>query len=63
MLLWGDDKVTKFIGGPFNTDQIQKRFDYEINNLKEYNIQYWPMYLLETGEFVGCAGLRPYKMI
>ena len=61
MLLWGDDKVTKFIGGPFNTDQIQKRFDCEINNLKEYNIQYWPMYLLETGEFVGCAGLRPYK--
>ena len=25
-------------------------------------MQYWPMFLLDTGEFVGCAGLRPWQM-
>jgi len=26
-----------------------------------YNVQYWPIFLLSTGEHVGCGGLRPYK--
>lgn len=25
-------------------------------------MQYWPMFLCETGEFAGCAGLRPWSM-
>jgi len=25
-------------------------------------MQYWPMFLRETGEFAGCAGLRPWQM-
>jgi len=23
-------------------------------------VQYWPIFLLDSGEFVGCCGLRPY---
>ena len=27
-----------------------------------HGMQYWPIYLRETGEFVGCAGIRPYDL-
>ena len=25
-------------------------------------MQYWPMFLRDTGKFAGCAGLRPWQM-
>lgn len=24
-------------------------------------MQYWPIFYLETGNFIGCCGLRPYS--
>ncbi|CAF0856572.1 unnamed protein product [Rotaria sp. Silwood1] len=58
--LWGNNAVTKLIGGPFTIEKIQERFLYEIKNMKEYSFQYWPIFVLETGEHIGCCGFRPY---
>lgn len=64
--LWGDPKVTSLIGGPFSTAQVRERLDREIALMNEFGVQYWPMFPLDTTSdgdgFVGCAGLRPYRM-
>lgn len=60
--LWGDSEVTHWIGGPFSKDQIKSRLDREIETFATHKVQYWPIFLLSSGEFVGCAGLRPYKI-
>jgi RimJ/RimL family protein N-acetyltransferase len=62
LALWGDPEVTRFIGGPFSPEVIQERLDAEIELLSEYKVQYWPIFLLETQEHAGCAGLRPYRL-
>jgi ribosomal-protein-alanine N-acetyltransferase len=69
--LWGNDQVTKFIGGPFGEDQIRERLNREIENGKLYGVQYWPVFIRESNtspdstchdnHFIGCCGLRPYK--
>jgi ribosomal-protein-alanine N-acetyltransferase len=58
--LWGNTAVTRFIGSPFSEQQIEDRLNKEIKTRKTYGIQYWPVFLLEDGSYVGCAGLRPY---
>lgn len=62
MLLWGDPDVARYIsaGGKFSEDQIRLRLRREIENQKTSGMQYWPIFLLQTGEFAGCCGLRPY---
>jgi [ribosomal protein S5]-alanine N-acetyltransferase len=30
--------------------------------MNEYGMQYWPCFLLDSDQHVGCAGLRPYRM-
>jgi [ribosomal protein S5]-alanine N-acetyltransferase len=57
--LWGDPEVSRFFGGPFSEEGCRERLEREIANNKEGGIQYWPMFLLSTGEHVGCCGLRP----
>ena len=68
--LWGDPRVSEFLGGPFSEEQIRARLDSEIALQREHNYQYWPIFLLD-GEVhagcchlgcchVGCCGLRPY---
>lgn len=59
--LWGDPKVSELIGGPFTVAQIHNRLLTERSMLRQYNVQYWPIFLLETDEFIGCCGLRPYE--
>jgi len=59
-LLWGDSEVTKLIGGKMTDKEIQKRLQREIDNEKQFRVQYWPLFLINSGEFVGCCGLRPY---
>ena len=61
MELWGSAEVTKLVGGPFSKEQVKERLAREISNMSAYKIQYWPMFLLSSGEFVGCCGLKPYK--
>lgn len=62
MSLWGDPEVTALIGGPFNAEMVRARLAKEIAQMQEYRVQYWPIFLLEGGEHVGCAGLRPYRI-
>ena len=59
--LWGDAEVTRFFGGPFSDEQIRQRVEREIQRMKEYGFQYWPIYLLANDEHVGCCGLRLYQ--
>lgn len=61
MALWGDPTVTRLIGGPFSREQVQERLSREISTMRSHGVQYWPLFLLATGEHVGCCGLRPYK--
>jgi len=59
--LWSDPEVTKFIGGSSSTFHAHGRMLTERSILRRYNMQYWPIFLLETGEFIGCCGLHPYQ--
>ena len=61
MSLWGDPEVTRLIGGPFSREQVQERLSREMATMQSHGIQYWPIFLLATGEYAGCCGLRPYK--
>ena len=61
MTLWGDPKVTALIGGPFSAEAVAARLNREIETMRLHNLQYWPMFSLADGEFVGCAGLRPQE--
>ncbi|MDL2206923.1 GNAT family N-acetyltransferase, partial [Eubacteriales bacterium OttesenSCG-928-N13] len=60
--LWGNAQVTRFIStsGGFTDKQVIERLHTEIRNQAQYGVSYWPLFLLETDEFIGCCGLRPY---
>ena len=60
--LWGDPGVSRLIGGPFSQQQVKDRLAREIETMERAGIQYWPMFWRENGQFVGCGGLRPYKL-
>lgn len=60
--LWGDERVTALIGGPFSEEMIRARLSGEMEHMRENAVQYWPIFLLQSGEHVGCAGLRPYRV-
>jgi len=59
--IWGDSLVTRFVGGPFSAEQVQARLAREIACMNDFGVQYWPIFLLSTGEHVGCAGMRTRK--
>lgn len=61
MALWGDSEVTALIGGPFTPEMVRTRLANEISQMREYGLQYWPVFLLDGNEHIGCAGLRPYR--
>ncbi len=62
--LWGDINVTRLIDsrGKLDDNQIFEKLNYEIENYKKYGIQYYPIFLLDNNEFVGCCGLKPYDL-
>lgn len=60
--LWGDEAVTRLIGGPFSCAQVRERLERERASLEGFGVQYWPVFLREGGEHVGCCGLRPYRV-
>jgi RimJ/RimL family protein N-acetyltransferase len=62
LAVWGDPAVTRFVGGPFSPEQVAQRLDREIASQSNHGLQYWPIVLLETGEHVGCAGMRIYNL-
>jgi len=58
--LWGDPEVTRFISKSELSDEAVKGLlSEQIAFGREQGIQYWPLFLLENGEHVGCCGLRP----
>ncbi|GFZ30129.1 N-acetyltransferase [Clostridium zeae] len=60
--LWGDPEVTKYIvvDGIMLKEQVQERLKKEIETYNNARVQYWPIYLIESGENIGCCGVRPY---
>jgi len=64
ILLWGDEVVTKYISktGKFTEREIIERVNTEIKNEEVFRIQYWPIFEKETEDFIGCCGLRPYRI-
>ena len=60
--LWCDPEVTHYFGGAMSREQARARLDMERERESSLGMQYWPMFLRDTGEFAGCAGLRPWQM-
>lgn len=60
--LWCDPEVTHYFGGAMTREQAHARLETERERENLLGVQYWPMFLRETGEFVGCAGLRQWQM-
>ena len=59
--VWGDPEVTALIGGPFTPEMVRARLMAEIDQMVKFGVQYWPIFLIEGAQHVGCAGLRPYR--
>src|SRR5262245_33046766 len=61
--LWGDPRVTRLIDGrgPLTDAQVAERLSREIATQAAHGVQYWPIFLLDAGEHLGCCGLRPYR--
>jgi len=61
--LWGNPNVTKFIcaSGYFREEDVENRLEAEIAQESKYQIQYWPIFNLNSDELIGCCGLRPHK--
>lgn len=58
--LWGNPIVTQFISTkPLTANDVQLRLNREIETQVANGMQYWPVFLLGSGGFVGCCGLRP----
>ena len=62
--LWGEFEVTKFFdsGGTYSKEKVKSRFNQEIETELSTSLQYWPIFLKDSNDFVGCCGLRPYDM-
>ncbi len=62
--LWGDAEVTKLFDtrGPFSRERVRERLLQEITTEKEHEVQYWPIFLLESEDHIGVSGLRPYDI-
>lgn len=57
--LWNNTDVVKYIG--MHEQDILPRYHLEISNDQKYGVSYWPLFLKETNEFIGCCGLRPFQ--
>ena len=57
--LWGDPAVTRYISARgYSPAEIEHRLELEMAMERTHGIEYWPIFLLSTGEHVGCCGLR-----
>jgi RimJ/RimL family protein N-acetyltransferase len=58
--LWGDPDVMTFLGGPLSGEKVRDKMQAEMACFEKHRVQYWPMFEKQTGEFVGCCGIRPW---
>jgi [ribosomal protein S5]-alanine N-acetyltransferase len=58
--LWGDPEVMALLDkrGALTREQVAEKLAEEIRRQIEYGIQYWKVVSLQSGEFIGCCGLR-----
>lgn len=56
--LWGDSQVTRFHGGAWSAERIEARLLLEIEMHRTWGVQYWPVFLVGTGEHIGCCGFH-----
>lgn len=63
MAIWGDPKVMALLDrrGGLQKDQVEARLRLEITRQETLGVQYWKTVERDTGELVGCCGLRPYS--
>lgn len=63
LALWGDPEVNRYISiNSFTEEQVYQRLANEIETQQKYGIQYWPVFLKDTGENIGCCGLRQLEI-
>lgn len=60
--LWGDARVTEFVGGPFGEAEVRERLAREMALQERHGMQYWPLFLRSGGTHAGCCGLRPRRL-
>jgi len=58
--LWRDPEVMRYLGGVMSVEQVEERLKLEMDRARSVGVQYWPLFERASGEFAGCAGLRPY---
>jgi len=59
LALWGDPAVTRYLSAHAYTPRdVELRLEREIASQRSHGLQYWPIFALDTGEHVGCCGLR-----
>ena len=52
-----DPYLTEFFGGPRDEERIREIFNLLLNQQEQYGFSVGPVYLKETGELIGRAGL------
>jgi len=59
--LWGDPEVMRYIDarGALNEREVADKLQQEIDRQDCHGVQYWKVVLKDTGETIGCCGLRP----
>ena len=57
--LWGDPAVARYMGGPFSREQVASRLELEVDRYERHGLQYWPLFLHDSGAHVGCCGVAP----
>jgi RimJ/RimL family protein N-acetyltransferase len=62
--LWGDPLVIRYIDAreKLSIDEVRQRLAREIAGVRDFGVQYWPIFLRSTDAHVGCCGLRPYDL-
>ena len=56
--VFGDPRVTRLVGGPFDEARVRARLASEIACQRDHGFQYWPIFLHDATH-VGCCGLKP----
>ena len=61
--LWGDPQVSKYLcaKGVFSCEEVKARLADEIEHFKTHRISRFPIFLLSTGEFIGCCGIHLFN--
>jgi RimJ/RimL family protein N-acetyltransferase len=64
LALWGDPAVARLThaSGPPSAAAIAARLEREIATEHAHGLSYWPIFLRDGDEHIGCCGLRPYRL-